>query len=319
MKRVKQPPARGAPLCSAFHHTVPSAHGESNVDPEPASRWQPGADLCTTLEQARTQLRDPFSGSPADLRSTSATCCASSPRASRPRRARRPGHPEFTRMLDLNRRWGWIAGSPLPVRDDRGDNAYRISGDAGSANLLDIRGMPGTSRSRRRCTKTISSTTGTSCAGADGSLCFSRREKQPGNGYRWPRGRFVQCEGVCRLGARATGRAIIERLGGPVLRPRLDAERSASASTCCEAGSSGGALWRDIASDAGAAPNSSGYRRSPEQRPRRPARGGYGMGNFSCGPGEAGSSSAGRRAAALERVARNWWWKRSTSARVSPR
>ena len=116
--------------------------GEPDRDPEQrvadGSAW---AELCATLEGARAALRDPsFPDTPADraeylryllrfFASGIATCVEHAD----------PDHPEFTRMMDLNRRWGLDSPDHLylfaPIR---GDAEYRVSGDPGSANLLDI-------------------------------------------------------------------------------------------------------------------------------------------------------------------------------------
>ena len=95
------------------------------------SAW---AELCATLEGARAALRDPsFPDTPADraeylryllrfFASGIATCVEHAD----------PDHPEFTRMMDLNRRWGLDSPDHLylfaPIR---GDAEYRVSGESG--------------------------------------------------------------------------------------------------------------------------------------------------------------------------------------------
>jgi hypothetical protein len=273
--------------------------GESSRDPEArvadGSLW---AALCKTLEESRAKLRDPsFPDMPADraeyqryllrlFASGIATCVEHAD----------PDYPEFTRMMDLNRRWGLDSPDHLYLYATvRGDNAYRITGDPGTANLLDIQVNAGHyALGAVGALKTVGSITGDELARErDGSFVLHLGgAKQAGN---WlplaPEARFVQVRQVFADWERERpAELIIERLGGSVLRPRLDAE------TLCERIEllkgwleRGGALWRDMSRVMLAQPPNT-LVIPPLDRSNAHAglRGqAYGMGNFTCGPGEA--------------------------------
>jgi hypothetical protein len=255
-------------------------------------------ELCATLEAARERLRDPSfpdrrEDEPEYLRyllrflaSGIATCVEHAD----------PDHPEFTRMMDLNRRWGLDSPDHLylfaPVR---GDATYSIEGDPGSANLLDIQvntshfalGSVG-------AMKTIASITGDELAlEPDGSLVLRLGgREQEGN---WlplaPEARFVQVRQVFADWERERpAELIIERSGGDVIRPRLTAERLAEQLELLQRWLTlGGGLWRDMSKVMLALPPNT-VRVPPLDRSA--AHGGlrgqaYGMGCFHCAPDEA--------------------------------
>jgi hypothetical protein len=296
--------------------------GESNVDPETrvadGSLW---AELCAALEHARIQLRDPsFPDTPADraeyhryllrfFASGIATCVEHAD----------PDYPEFTRMMDLNRRWGLDSPDHLYLfATIRGDNAYRISGDPGSANLLDIQVNAGHfALGAVGALKTVSSITGDELMRErDGSFVLQLGgEKQPGN---WlplaPEARFVQVRQVFADWERERpAELIIERLGGAVLRPRLDAEAISERFDLLRSWlERGGVLWRDMSKVMLAQPPNT-LRIPPLDQSNAHAglRGqAYGMGNFSCGPGEAVIFECRPPPCRHWSVSlANWWWE----------
>jgi len=273
--------------------------GEPNSDPEArvadGSAW---AELCATLEAAREALRDPsFPDTPADraeylryllrfFASGIATCVEHAD----------PDHPEFTRMMDLNRRWGLDSPDHLYLfATIRGDAEYTVSGDPGSPNLLDIQVNTGHfANGAVGAMKTIASITGDELAREpDGSIVLRLGgAKQAGN---WlplaPDAGFVQVRQVFADWERERpAELIIERLGGAVLRPRLDArqidERLALLRSWL---TKGGGLWRDMSKVMLALPPNT-IRIPPIDQSS--AHGGlrgqaYGMGSFACGPDEA--------------------------------
>jgi hypothetical protein len=257
--------------------------GESNADPRArvadGSLWR---ELCASLEQARASLRDPsFPDSEADraeylryllrfFASGIATCVEHAD----------PDHPEFTRMMDLNRRWGLDSPDHLYLwATIRGDASYRISGDPGSANLLDLQVNAGHyALGAVGALKTVASITGDELAREpDGSFVLHLGgAEQPGN---WlplaPEARFVQVRQVFADWERERpAELIIERAGGAVLRPRVER---------------GGALWRDMSKVMLAQkPNTLIIPPLDQSSAHAGLRGqAYGMGNFTCGPGEA--------------------------------
>jgi hypothetical protein len=256
------------------------------------------AALCASLEAARENLRDPsFPDTPADraeylrylLRffATGIVTCVEHAD---------PDHPEFVRMMDLNRRWGLDSPDHLYLwATIRGDAAYRISGEPGSANLLDIQVNAGHyALGAVGALKTVSSITGDELAREPDGSCVLHLggAKQPGN---WlplaPEARFVQVRQVfADWENERPAELIIERLGGSVLRPRLDApaitERIERLQSWLERG---GALWRDMSKVMLAQkPNSLIIPPLDRSNAHAGLRGqAYGMGNFTCGPGEA--------------------------------
>ena len=273
--------------------------GESK--PAPAARVADGSlwsELCGALLETRTQLRDPgFPDTPGDraeylryllrfFASGIATCVEHAD----------PDHPEFTRMMDLNRRWGLDSPDHLYLwATIRGDAEYRISGDAGSANLLDIQINAGHfALGAVGALRTVSSITGDELRReADGSIVLHvGGAERPGN---WiplaPEARFVQVRQVFADWERERpAELIIERVGGDALRPRLDEE------AICERIDllvswleRGGALWRDMSKVMLAQkPNTLIIPPLDRSSAHAGLRGqAYGMGNFTCAPGDA--------------------------------
>jgi hypothetical protein len=269
--------------------------------PDPASRIADGSlwrELCATLERAREELRDPaFPDTPADraeylryllrfFASGIATCVEHAD----------PDHPEFTRMMDLNRRWGLDSPDHLYLwATIRGDAAYRIAGDPGSANLLDLQVNAGHfALGAVGALKTVASITGDELAReADGSFVLHLGgDERPGN---WlplsPEARFVQVRQVFADWERERpAELIIERTDGAVLRPRLDAEAIAARIDLLRSWiERGGALWRDMSKVMLAQPPNRLLIPPLDQSSAHAGLRGqaYGMGNFTCGPDEA--------------------------------
>jgi hypothetical protein len=271
------------------------------LKPDPTSRVADGSlwqELCTSLEGARENLRDPaFPDTPADraeylryllrfLATGIATCVEHAD----------ADHPEFVRMMDLNRRWGLDSPDHLYLwATIRGDAVYRIAGDPGSANLLDIQVNAGHfALGAVGALKTVSSITGDELAREpDGSFVLHLGgEKRLGN---WlplaPDARFVQVRQVFADWERERpAELIIERTGGPVLRPRLDAEAISERIDLLRSWlERGGALWRDMSKVMLAQPPNRLIIPPLDQSSAHAGLRGqaYGMGNFTCGPGEA--------------------------------
>lgn len=296
--------------------------GEPDNDPErrvaDGSAW---AELCATLEAARVALRDAsFPDAPADrpeylryllrlFASGIATCVEHAD----------PDHPEFTRMMDLNRRWGLDSPDHLYLwARVRGDAEYRISGDPGTANLLDIQVNTGHfANGAVGAMKTLGSLSGDELAKQpDGSVVLQLGgAKRPGN---WlglaPEASFVQVRQVFADWERERpAELIIERVGGAVIRPRLDArvidERLELLKRWL---TQGGGLWRDMSKVMLALPPNT-IRIPPIDQSS--AHGGlrgqaYGMGNFSCGPDEAVVLEfAPPRCRHWSVSLANWWWE----------
>jgi hypothetical protein len=273
--------------------------GEPTPDAEArvadGSLWR---ELCATLEQARTKLRDPsFPDTPADraeylryllrfFASGIATCVEHAD----------PDHPEFTRMMDLNRRWGLDSPDHLYLfATIRGDAEYLVSGDPGSANLLDIQVNAGHfALGAVGALKTISSITGDQLARQpDGGVTLRLGgPKQPGNWLALaPEARFVQVRQVFADWEHERPAELrIERVGGAVLRPRLDAEPLTERIELLQSWlERGGALWRDMSKVMLAQkPNTLLIPPLDQSNAHAGLRGqAYGMGNFCCDPGEA--------------------------------
>jgi hypothetical protein len=256
------------------------------------------AELCDALLGARERLRDAsFPDTPADraeylryllrfFASGIATCVEHAD----------PDHPEFTRMMDLNRRWGLDSPDHLYLwATIRGDAEYRIAGDPGSANLLDVQVNAGHfALGAVGALKTIGSLTGDELAREpDGSVVLNAGGAK--RARNWialaPEARFVQVRQVFADWERERpAELIIERVGGAVLRPRVDAAAIAERVDLLRSWlDKGGALWRDMSKVMLALPPNT-LRIPPLDQSA--AHGGlrgqaYGMGGFACGPGEA--------------------------------
>jgi hypothetical protein len=296
--------------------------GDPISDPEAriadGSLWR---ELCATLERARENLRDPsFPDTPADraeyhrylLRFFASGIAACVEHAD-------PDHPEFTRMMDLNRRWGLDSPDHLYLfATIRGDAEYVISGDPGSANLLDLQVNAGHyALGAVGALKTVSSITGDELArDADGSFALHvGGERRPGN---WiglaPEARFVQVRQVFADWERERPATLrIERAGAPVLRPRLDGSALAARVELLQSWlERGGALWRDMSRVMLAQkPNSLMIPPLDRSNAHAGLRGqAYGMGNFACGPGEAVVFSCRPPPCRHWSVSlATWWWE----------
>jgi len=205
--------------------------------------------------------------------------------------------PVFVRMIDHTMKWGLDAPDCLYLYASvRGDARYRIHGNRGSANHLDIQVNYGHFADGDIASwGTISSLSGLDLETAkDGSFELAlSAEKQDGNWLRLePNAEFVlvrqyfgdwENEGPADL--------CIERRGGegPAAPPRCDqmAARLERLATWLERG---GALWEQMSRGLlGMAPNSLLVHLPEGGASERAGMAGqaYGMGNFACEPDEA--------------------------------
>jgi hypothetical protein len=256
------------------------------------------SELCRTLEAAREQLRDPdFPDDPADepeylryllrfFASGIESCIEHQD----------PDHPEFTRMMDLNRRWGLDSPDHLylfaPVC---GENTYRIHGEPGTANLVDLQVNEGHfALGSVGAVRTIGSLAlDDMVRERDGSLVVTLGGGSPGPNHiaLTEEARFVQVRQVFADWEREQpADLVIERVGGPVLRPRVDAgqihERIELLRTWM---TKGGALWRDMSKLMLSLPPNTLRIPDVEQSGEQGGLKGqaYGLGCFACEPDEA--------------------------------
>ncbi len=254
--------------------------------------------LCETLREAREQLRDPsFPAGPAEdaefqrylLRFFGAGIASCVEHAD-------PLHPELARMMDLNMRWGLDSPDHLYLfATIRGDLEYVISGDPGSANLLDVQVNAGHyALGSVGAVRTIGSLAGDDLVRApDGSVAIHLGgAPRPNN---WlplaPDARFVQLRQVFADWERERpAELVIERVGGDVMRPRLRTDELAERLELLRSWlREGGALWRDMSKVMLALPPNA-LRIPPLDRSAAHSglRGqAYGLGSFRCGPEEA--------------------------------
>ncbi len=207
-----------------------------------------------------------------------------------------PDHPEFGRMMDLNERWGLDNPDCLYlIAPVRGDAAYRIHGEIGSAHHLDVQVNAGHyAHGAVSAVRTISSLNLPELKiGPGGRLeLFLGGAPRPRN---WlplaDDAQFVLLRQLFLDWERERpGTFLIERLGAPVTipRPRTDqmAERIDRLRSWLE---EGGQLWENMSRVmVGREPNSM-IVVPPEQSGEHSGTAGqsYGMGNFHCGADEA--------------------------------
>ncbi len=230
-----------------------------------------------------------------------------------------PDHPEFTRAMDLNRRWGLDSPDHLYLfATIRGDAEYVISGEPGSANLLDIQVNSGHyAYGAVNGVKTVGSRTGDELAReADGSIVvhLGGAERE----HNWialtPEARFVQVRQVFADWEREKpAELIIEKVGGAVMRPRLRTDQLAERIELLQSWLvNGGGLWRDMSKVMLAMPANSMVVPPVRESDKHSGLKGqaYGMGNFYCQPDEAVIVEfAPPKARHWSVSLANWWWE----------
>jgi len=279
------------------------------------------ADLCTTLAAAPEALRDEsFPDTPADragytryllqfLASGISVCVAHGD----------PDHPEFTRMMDLDRRWGLDSPDHLYLfASIRGDAEYEISGDPGTANLVDFQvneghyalGSVGANKTQ-------------------GSILRDELDREDDGSIRIHVGgaarernwipardgaRFLQVRQVfADWEAERPADLRIERVGAPVMRPPLRTDQLAERVDLLRRWmSDGGRLWRDMSKVMLAMPPNSLTIADPVASSEFSGLKGqaYGMGNFRCDPDEAVLLSfVPPRCQHWSVSLATWWWE----------
>ncbi len=207
-----------------------------------------------------------------------------------------PDHPEFTRMMDLNVRWGLDNPDCLylyaPVG---GDRVYRIHGHAGDAHHLDIQVNAGHyALGEIAAVRTLASRSGAALArDAEGRIDVTLGgEERDGDwlplgaeaGFVLLRQLFYDWE------RERPADLLIERVGGPVAipRPRTD-EIAARIDRLRSWLDQGGQLWENLSRVMLSIPPNS-VRIAPPDRSREHSGTegqAYCMGNFRCAPDEA--------------------------------
>ncbi len=256
------------------------------------------SELCQSLEAAgRFVLGEDVPGSPADraegfrylLRFLAAGINACVEHSD-------PDHPEFGRMMDLNERWGLDNPDCLYlIAGIRGDAAYRIHGDLGSALHLDVQVNAGHyAHGAVAAVRTIASINLQDLEpDDDGTIeIFLGGPKRPEN---WiPLGDDAQFVLLRQLfydwERESPGTFLIERIGAPVTipRPRTDqiAERIDRLRSWLD---QGGQLWENMSRVMVSREPNSLIVVPPERSAEHSGTAGqsYGMGNFHCEEGQA--------------------------------
>ncbi len=207
-----------------------------------------------------------------------------------------PDHPEFGRMMDLNERWGLDNPDCLYlIAPLRGDAAYRIHGELGSACHLDVQVNAGHyAYGAVEAVRTLGSLNLPQLEVApDGRIeIFLGGPERAGN---WlPLGEGAEFVLLRQLFAdwerEQPGTFLIERLGAPVSPPRPDPDAMARRIDRLRRWlDEGGQLWENMSRVmVGREPNSM-LVVPPERSGEHSGTAGqsYGMGNFHCGPDEA--------------------------------
>jgi hypothetical protein len=205
-------------------------------------------------------------------------------------------HPELCRMIEASSKWGLDMPDCLylfaPVR---GDAAYRIHGNRGSANHFDVQVNFGHFASGDIGSwGTIASAHADELAiGAGGTLeLWLSPEELPGNWLRLaPGAEFVLIRQYFADWERERPAELaIERVGddAPWPPPRTD-QIAARLARLAEWLEKGGALWERMSRGLLSMPANSLVFHDPGAAGSRAGLAGqaYGMGNFRCGPGEA--------------------------------
>ncbi|MGB2693972.1 MAG: DUF1214 domain-containing protein [Dehalococcoidia bacterium] len=207
-----------------------------------------------------------------------------------------PDYPEFGRMVDHTMKWGLDCPDCLYLYATiRGDATYRISGNRGSANHIDIQVNYGHFASGDiSAWGTIDSINGLELAVApDGSFeLFLSQEQRNGNWLRLePNAEFVLVRQYFNDWEHEQPADVtIERVGahGPAAPLRTD-QLAARFDRLAEWIERSGALWERMSKGAlGLAPNSLAVYLPQDSDQRAGLRGqAYGIGNFRCAPNEA--------------------------------
>jgi len=207
-----------------------------------------------------------------------------------------PDHPELTRMMDLNMRWGLDSPDCLYlVASLRDDAAYRLWGDPGTANHLDIQINAGHyAEGSIEALRTIGSLSGDDLERReDGSVeVFLGGAERPGSWLPLGEGaRFVQLrQNFNDWEHERPAELLIERLGGPVTRPPLRTDQIALRIDLLRSWmSKGGRLWQDMSQVMRSMQPNTVFTFAPELSAERSGLKGqaYCQGNFRCGPDEA--------------------------------
>ena len=207
-----------------------------------------------------------------------------------------PEYPTFGRMLDHTMKWGLDAPDCLYLYATvRGDATYRIAGNRGTANHIDIQVNSGHFASGAvESWSTIDSISGPDLAAeSDGSFeLLLSPEQQPGNWLRMePNAEFVLARQYFNDWEGGRPADLSDARGGagcPARSPRTDeiAARLERLSVWLERG---GALWKQMSGGLLAMESNTMIVHRPEDSGRRTGMAGqaYGLGNFHCEPGEA--------------------------------
>lgn len=207
-----------------------------------------------------------------------------------------PDHPELTRMMDLNMRWGLDSPDCLYlVASLRGDARYRLWGDPGTANHLDIQVNAGHyAEGSIEALRTQGSLSGDDLQrGPDGRVeIFLGGAQRAENWLPLAVGaRFVQLRQNFNDWSKERPADLwIERLGGPVSRPPLRTDQIAARIDLLRSWMrEGGRLWQDMSQVMRSMPPNSVFSFAPEASAERSGLKGqaYCQGNFRCGPDEA--------------------------------
>ena len=207
-----------------------------------------------------------------------------------------PDHPELTRMMDLDRRWGLDSPDHLYLfASIRGDAEYVVSGDPGSANLVDFQVNEGHyALGDVSTTKTQGSVILDDLdREADGSIVLHLGgEPRQRNWLGLREGaRFFQLRQVFADWENERAADLrIERAGGPVMRPRVRTDQIAERVDLLRAWmSDGGTLWRNMSQAMLSMPPNTLQIPDPQHSSQFSGLKGqaYGMGNFYCAADEA--------------------------------
>jgi hypothetical protein len=207
-----------------------------------------------------------------------------------------PDQPELCRMIEASAKWGLDMPDCLYLFAPlRWDAVYRLRGERGSANHLDVQVNSGHFASGDIGSwGTVDSRHGDELElGADGSLEITlAADPRPGNWLRLaPEAEFVLIRQYFADWERERPATLwIEREGGEVLAPppRTD-QIAARLARLAEWLTKGGALWERMSRGLLSMPPNSLVFHDPAAAGERTGLAGqaYGMGNFRCGPDEA--------------------------------
>ena len=207
-----------------------------------------------------------------------------------------PDCPEFTRMMDLGMRWGLDSPDCLYlVATIRGEATYRVWGDPGTANYLDVQLNQGHyADGSIESVNTISSISGDDLSrDAEGRLeFFFGGEPREGN---WlplaPGARFLMIrQNFHDWENERPAELRIERVDGPVARPNIRTDQIAERIDVLRSWiSKGQQLWENMSKGMLGLPPNSTFSFMPKDAEEHSGMAGqiYCQGNFRCAPGEA--------------------------------